>query len=848
MSYEIAAEKSRSEKVVLCIAQAVAQYKVWSLYFGAVYVRDVDHWVESVKEDFDALTSETTLVGLAAGSFYFSPSEKKLYVRMSDDSAPKTKKVSVIHKFFFANSPYILPNDLSDGAHVEFMPIVDSIGQLGQQLDDENTGVVLESSSQITLQNNDGFFDEIFDTLIWENQTIEFYSWFPELNVTESQRLFTGVIESKDFDEDKIVFKVKDFVYKLKNYVNLSLFSSADGRVADSIIGKPKRRIYGQVQQIQCVGVDQVLEGLSLGLISVAAGTKALTGSSTAFLQHLSPGDELFVTVNEKEIKLQIDTIESDTAATLGSESSVAVVSATARLKPKSGYRYLNRFWNIAGHGLLVPTTTIVSVETSNRVTVLTTENFLVGDLVTVGSHEARILRISGDKLIFSQSLNPLPVVGDLVQKSAVQNVFFGSKELVLNNDWTLLNNVDGAILQINNLAEFNIAPVRSVSVNLTFVNGLRDVTTTAVVDLRTIIKPRDWIRKNKLSETQWYEVLQVSEQKVTLRTVVTGISETISSQVKNVETIEDDSLITVNCLGMSDVTDAGNWIKTAADAVRHLVKQDAGFENVNEDSFTQAKVDCPYILSLVIPASIGDKSPTVKEVITMINDSVFGSLYGNKDMLISYSILNARKPQNLLPLEDHDIISWEVSSNQAIVNQVIVNYRPFTDIFTGDESKKSITFQSEFVDRLIGIKNTDERTIYLYEDDKALIIAQRIAFFKSLPTCKVTVKTKMSLALTSVNDKMYLKLDRMFKRYGGRDKLKIGIVTGTKKNGADTDVDFTDLGNIFNRIPAVAPSGTSSYNSGTRDEAAKFGYVLDNDTLTPDNTSEGELGNNLIG
>jgi hypothetical protein len=216
--------------------------------------------------------------------------------------------------------------------------------------------------------------------------------------------------------------------------------------------------------------------------------------------------------------------------------------------------------------------------------------------------------------------------------------------------------------------------------------------------------------------------------------------------------------------------------------------------------------------------------------------------------MELAYSILNARKPTNPTAIKDHDILSWDSVTDQKIVNKVKINYRPFTDLFSGSSAFETVEYSSSFVDDIIGIKNTDERTVYLYEDDKALIMAQRIAFFKSLSNCKISIKGKLNLALLNVNDKMYLEFDRLFKRYGGQDNKKIGIITGIKKNGTDVDVELTDLGNIFNRIPVIAPNTTDSYSTATREDAVLYGFIVDNDTLTPNDLSEVDFGNNRIG
>lgn len=849
MTYEEFSQLPASEKVVLCIINARTQFKLFNAYGTDSYYKIVPHFISAIHVDGVALTQIEDDVEPSAGEFNFNPTTKRLNVHLLDDSDPKTKTLVATYKFFFANSPQILPFDLADGYEVEFDSRVESIGSLGQQLDDENTGIVLESSSSVALHNNDGYFDEIFDTLIWENQSIEFYSWSPRIALSEAVKLFSGVIESKDFDSDKIVFQVKDFVYRLKNQVNLSVFTSDDGDVSPSILGTPKRRIYGKAKQAQCVGIDNTLGGYDLtGTITVATGSTSLSGTGTSFLSQLSPNDELFVTLDDGSIvKISIDSITSDTAAVLGDESDSNITNKTAIVKPRIPYRMKNRRWHIAGHKLIEPVSTIVFPTTSRRFAVDLVDDFEDGDSVTLNGSPLTIRRLSGLNIIMETSIFPLPNIGDLIEKNPVSSVFFGSKRLVFERDWTLTNTTE-AIVEIDPLAEFNLANVRNIGVNLTFTNASRTVTTAVTIDLRTLLKPRDWIRKNSVSELDWFEVLDVKEQTITLRTPFTGTTQTTTGKMKNLEFIEDDSLITVDCIGIRTQSAPYRWIKTASDAVKHLIEYDAGFTEIDDDAFDQAKADCKWTLSMVIPESIGDKAPTVREIITKINESVFGSLYGNQTMQIAYSILNARKPTDLTVIKDDDIISWKSKTEQKIVNKVKINYRPFVDIFTGGSAFETVEYTYDFVDKFVGIQNTDERTVYIYDEDKATILAQRIAFYKSLSNCKVTLKGKLNLATITVNDKMYIEFDRLFKRYGGNDKKKIAIVTGIKKNGLDVDVEMTDLGNIFNRVPSIAPNTTPAYSSSTRDDSVKYGFILDNETLTPDTTSETDLGNNRVG
>lgn len=840
MNFDAASKLPRSEKITLMTVEAVERVKIFATHATDVYVKDVNYFVSGLKNNGTPL-AEVSAIPVSNNQWFFDAKEKKLYVRLATN--PKLNNLSVSYRFFFSTAPINLPNDLLTGEVIEWEGRLETIGSVGQQLDEDNIGIVLESQSTATLINQDGFFDETFDTLIWENQPVKFYSWISGIPLSEAKKIFDGVVDSKDFGQDKITFKVRDFVHKLQNQVNLELFSEADGTISPSLIGTPKRRIYGQMQQVRCVGIDNVLSGYELsGPISGAVGGVTITG--TSFLSELSPDDELIFVINNEEEKITIQSVDSDTSATVSSELDFNIVSQTPRVVPRLPYRQKNREWHLVGHKIRNPVATITAVIAPNRFTVNSTVDFRAGIQCEVNGVLVTIRRISGNEIVFQSAISPLPSVSDIISRLPVNNVFFNSRELIYLRDWDFSNTTECKIM-IEPLAEFNIAPQRATSTLFSWTNGSRVVTTAATVDLRSILKSRDWIRKDKVTEPTWYEILSVSEQSVTLRAPFGGVTETDTSIYKSVDYIDDDALITANCLGLDY---SGVWVRRPAEAVRHLVLNDAGFPSVNELKFTEATNDCDFTLSMVIPETIGSESPKIKDVITKINESVFGSLYGDSSFNISYSILNAEKPELTEVLSDDDIISWDSSSTQKIINKVKVNYRPFTDRFNQEDGFKVVEYNSGFVDSLIGINNTLEKTIYLYEDSEALIIAQRLALFNSLSSTVVNVKAKLNLALKAVGDKMFLSLDRLYKRYGGRDRRKIGTITGIKKNGYDTDVQFVDLSNVYNRVPAIAPNTALDYSSGISDDIVRWGYIVDNDTETPDSTSELQLGNNLIG
>lgn len=839
MTYAIESLKPRSEKVIFAICEAVHEIKVWTIDSGSQYYFDVAHVVSSVKQGTTVLSVGS--LPLSVGQYYFNPTTKRLYIRMTDSSNPNTKQVSVKYKFFWGSGEYILPNDFNTGYDVPFDGRILSIGGLKQSLDDEQVGVVVESSSSISLINSDSYFDNYFDVYIWENQLIDFYSWFPNTNITECKKIFSGVIEDKDFSTDKIGFKVKDFTFRLRDKLNLSIFTTSDGSLSDSDLNTYKRRIYGKVKQHKCVGIDKQLKSISSALtVSVATGSNILTFSGS-ILTTIFPGDEIIVTVGLDEYKFGVDAITSSTTATTGSNIQVTLVAQSFKILNKIPSRNKNRNWHIAGHKLRAPSTTITSVISPNKFEVASVADLYASDLIDVNGDKVFIRRISNNQIVTETNVSPTPSVSDPVSRLPVYEVFFGAKRLIIDRDWTLANTTE-AILNITSTAEFNITPDRSlIGTNLTFTNGNRNVTSSSgTLDLRTILKPRDWTRSTSISHTTWYEISQVNEFSIDLVTTFGGTTGATTALYKNVEYIDDDSLITVSTYGMEY---SGSWIKTAGDAVKHLLQNDAEFTSFNTTSFSKANGMCDYILSI----SFGPELPDIRDCIDKINRSVFGSLYTNSNFELSYSILNSTKPESLSVLKDDDIISFSVDTKNNIINTVTVKYRPFTDKNTDEESFEIYTESSDFVNRLIGIKREREQVVYLFEAEKAKIIAQRLLFFNSLPTSRVKVTGKAAFFTTSLNDKVYLNLTRLYKRYSGGDKIKIGIVSATSKDGFSSELEFNDLGGVFNRVNCIAPNSTNIYASATRDEVAKWTFICNNLTTTPDGTNA-ELGSNLIG
>jgi hypothetical protein len=849
MTYEEASKLPSSEKITLVTCEAVQQVKIFENYSGFTWKKSVDNFVLSVKWNGLFMDQGADKNTLSAGEFFYSPEEKSVYINVPED--PKNLDILLVYRFFFSNTPLILPWDLSTGTDVEWLPLINSIGSVGQQLDDENTGIVLDSQSQVEFINSSGYFDDKFDSLIWENQNVNFYSFFGGLPVSEIKKIFQGVVENKEFSSDRVSFKIKDFIFKLRDQVNLSDYSIDDGDVPDSFIGKPKRRIYGKANKVKCVPVDATLSGYSLaGSIQFSSGALDIIGTGTEFLKELSPNDEIIVVINDVEYKLTINSVASDTSATVARALEISSTGTTAKVKPARPYRFKNRNWHICGHRIRSSIATIQTVINARVFVVDDVSEFFEGDFITLNSIVTQVSRISGQKIFLEQNISPVPVAGDVIMREPIFNVYSGPNRLVFGRDAFGIIGQDDSLIELTELAEFNISKERLSSVQLTFTNGSREITTTATIDLRTIIQSRDWIRRSTGTASKWFEVLDVSEQKIVIREAYDQVTGTGFGLIKNVELIDEESLILVDCYGKDsgDGSLPGTWIKTATDVVFDLITEDAGFSSINQASFDQARADNDYLISMVIPESIGGDQPLIRDVITKINESVFGSLYVNNEQEICFSLLNTRKPENIEKIGDDDIVSWSVNTSQSIVSSVKVDYSPFVDNITGQDAFETVSFNSEFVSKNIGINKRVERVCYLYNKKDAEIIAQRLAFYNGLSKSILLLNGKANFFDISVNDKIYIGLDRLYKRFAGDSKEKIGIVSGVKRNFSGAEITVNDLGNIFNRCLSVSSDNVENFTLASDSEKIKYGFIVDNNTNTPDPDSEQGLGGNLLG
>lgn len=840
-------KKPSSEKITLAWIRASQRANNWTLHSGSVWKKTLDHFCEGVAYNLVSLTQGTSAT-LSAGYFHYEVTSKILYIRLLDSSDPNDKEVILTHRLFFSNAPLSLPWDLDAGEDVEYEARIESISDFKQELDDEQTGIIQESSSNISLENNDGYFDDLYDTLVFENKSVDCFSWFKEVPLSDKRKMFKGVITGKSFSSQSVKFNLKDFIYGLRNQLTMELFSDSDGEIKDSILNTPKRRIYGLVDKCQCIGIDATLSGYPMtGTLTAAVGDTTVTGSGTSFLDELSVEDEIIYTnVLNEQVKLKVSTITSDTAFTVSEAIEDVLAAQSVIVKPARPWRKKNRRWHIAGHKLRAPSTTIATVFSKNRFTLTNAEDFFAGDTIQVDSETAVIKRITGENIVLYQNLDVLPSGGEVVTKNPIKKAYFKTNEIFIDRDWTLTNTTDDAILELDNLAEFNITKPVSYPFNCTFTNGSRSITTAvADINFQTDFKPRDWISSTSLTHTTFYEILEVKEKEILIRTAYGGSTVTVPAKKKNVDLIDDDSLILVDTMGIEV---SGEWKSNASRVVKHLCSSDAEIANFNITTFTEAEEDAYYKISMVLPEKIGEKPPVIRDIITKINESVFGSLYLDSDFNVSYQVLSPKKPADIDIIRDDDVYSYTIDSKSDLYNVISAEYNPFVDQNSGEDSFDLYTFESDFVNKLIGVKNTLNIKLYLHDLADAKIIAQRFALIKSLSNASVKIQSNTIFMTKNLNDYIQVEFDRLYKRFSNQDRKKICRINAISKGAYGTSIELNDLGNVFNRVMSLADNSSVVFTSAADSEKITNGYIVGNTNGLPDTSAETYAYSNIIG
>lgn len=838
-----------SEKITLAHVSAKKRLYVFTGPVSNVYSKVVPYFVDGLKQDTQDLTKVNNLVSMPEGSFYYDIETSTLHTRLVGDVDPRDVEVIATYKFFYSDKAVQLSHDLQDiSEDVNYEGRIVSSPGYKHKIGINQALTSLIGEGTLHLKNQDAGLDEIFDKLVFENQEVTIYSWNPDLNPSESRVIYRGSITNKSFDDADVKLKIKDQIFALLDAPELNAYTTADN-VSESVQGRFKRRVYGRVDGLQCQSIDQIAEGIiATGTVSANANSDQLNGTGTTFLSEIQQDDKIVVGNQE----FTVNSVQSDVLITLSDETEYGFSGQPAIITPDNGSTLKNRTYLATGHVCAEVTHNITNVLQFNRVQLDNTSGLFGGDFLefTDTGERIEIRDVAPNNIIvLQQNMVTKPAVLTTAVRRPIQEVYIGSTR-VKADDYVINNASSGCGITFNEDAEFNLTRSKNTVFSATFTNGSRTVSVANnEVALTEVFTPGDWIKPDNVVYDTFYRIVNVNDTSLDIDIVFADptISDTI--EIKAVQYLKDDSVVSVNILGKTeDNTASGQWIFNAAQVNRDLIK-DINITVINDASFDSAELDGPQLISMAIPENFQSKSiPTVKDITDKINKSVQGSLTLDNDLLIKYQILNVYTGENLPIIKDSDVISWKVKSTNGKTYKTALGKYRFTDVdlSTQENGNKFFSFDSEFVERYIGTNKVDEIELYLYKERDAEIATHRHIYYNQLGVATLSITTDLRLEDIEIGQVVVADFQRLYKRRGSSEnRKKVMLVIGKTLTGERAQLELSDLGNTFNTSSFITPNDAPDYLVASEDEKLIYGFITDNQGIVDDD--EDTAGVHLI-
>ena len=843
MNFERLIQKNSQEKGIIAWINPTLRILDWEVHSGSIYKKVLPFYLVELEYKGEKQNQVFSLVDVIGdGLYYYDYSSRTVYFQAALGENPSNQFTVASFNIAFSEFPYIAPpsdNPLEVKNEIEYLPLINKVNDFKHELDHvDQIGISFTTKSQISFFYDD-FFQEYYDTLSWENKRVRIFLYSREIPFSEKKLLFDGFIEDKSFSESSVSFSIQDFLGVLNDKVRLNNVSSSDGDVSDNFIGKAKRRVYGRVAGLRTVSFNQVLSGfLGQGTITANLGATTINGSGTQFISEVCPEDKLIVEGEE----YKVEEVISDTQILLSDELKLPAIAAEYRIDPEVQSIRTGRNTNqlIAGHPLKLLSTTITAIVQANRFELASTESLMVGDVITIDGQIRTIRRISENLVTINQSLPSSPSIGASVIRNPVQGVFANGLSFLAGRDYSFQEISGESFVQFDELAEFNVVTGQRLPGSATITSGSK-IISFSDIEIKARFKARDWLKPASNQISQWLEIDSIDDEAGTVK-VKQVPSFSFSGQLlhKSISPIGDRTIVTVECFGKTvDNTNSGEAIVTASQAVEDLVL-DLGIPYpLNQASFDFSHEAAPHLLSLKLPLNYNSESPTYRDAISTINKSVFGSLHYNQNFEVEYNVLTSEKPTELPneELSDSDAIKWSIkSTSKNILLAANGRYRHFdADRFSGEQGSKVHRHESLYAKFVVKTTKEDSFDFYLWDTVSGETMTERKVLFSESPQSIISIDGSISLALKAINDRLFIRLERLYKRFGNTEaqgNLKIALISSISKSASGVRIVADDLGNIWNKVANITLDYADDFDVAPDDQKPLNGYITENDDL----------------
>lgn len=520
----------------------------------------------------------------------------------------------------------------------------------------------------------------------------------------------------------------------------------------------------------------------------------------------------------------------------------VTVVSDTPR-------RDTHREWLVAHHECYQPNYTITGVNTGAKAISLSNAmGLFTGDKVVIDGVLKTVDSINVNTITIVETIPAVSTLSTFT-KSPVQSLVFDGQSLVETVAFTVNQTEGDCRVVLEQDAEFSGSiPETQIRQSITVTNGSNVV--YSGTNLFADYRARDWFTID--GGTDWYEILEIiSPNCVTIRSTISESSATYSTiKTRRPTYLKDSSKLICNTYGKTVNGDkTGDLIINAAQVVKDILRETT--VTVNTASFDAAELDAKSLISLPIPTRRRAEHPDRRAVISLVNQSVQGSLTNNINFEAEYHVFNTGRDSSVVKrIEQSDLIGMvnvNVDSKFQL-SKLDVIYR--TQDYNTDNNIESTSEKLEVENTDFNNQNrvtqSSEIEVFLYYQADADAFARRLLLMRSTARKTFTLNASNFLIDVELNDIIEMRIPNLYQRFGGDSSdRRLGIVSGLRQSGGKTTIVVEELGSIFTRTGTITDNSANEYSSATVDEKLYNAYITDNNGVT--DNKEDTIGINLI-
>lgn len=414
-------------------------------------------------------------------------------------------------RFCYANRAVTLPYDVFEdvnSAKTVYAPRLEQTPTMTKKINDDLSGAPLRGTGTATLINTDGGLVETFSAYEPINGQVNIYMYEPTtLGVNNLLPVMSGILENYSVTESIVTLNLKDSIDYFGMPVTLDKYESGSGCSTD-MVGKFKTRIFGRVDNLKAVSIDQEGTYSGAGTLNGYIGSRSILGTNTSFLSELSPEDELVFTLDYQQYTLTVENIYSDTQLTVSSPILSSFNGMTYTVIHKTAYPGKNRLFQVAAKPLYERALTVVQQLNSTEIELSDISDLNPGDELVFDFGETSqflmtIYDVRAASVVFTVALPRRILTSETVYKLPVQNVTYLGNQ-VSADAYTVINNSSvGCRIQLSSDFELKAAAtaeqVGLLPVSLSDTRTVAVQSNTGLETTFTNPNANDWVNSSVL-------------------------------------------------------------------------------------------------------------------------------------------------------------------------------------------------------------------------------------------------------------------------------------------------------------------------------------------------------------